>query len=214
VFVLFDIDSTTNYCTEKKDIQKALAAANTQTSTRRSKPTDEGLKRFAMDSPLSTIINCNAKTCEYGGSCVTDRSIGQMQSIQQHLWGSYTADAPTAKVRKGLIQEIIRSAYVSHQKKFVFSVTNKKKDNDLVCEAGYLILAGLIRTPNASHAPNQWKRCKEFMLNPEKQTEKDLSMDKCKRVRTTKLDDCKSFIKHFVNTFGDTVPGPAGGELI
>jgi hypothetical protein len=70
------------------------------------RPNDEGLRRFAVDFPLSKMsaLRCNTKACCNGGNCISTTSIGAITSLRNSFWGDPTTPPPNATVRAAKIK--------------------------------------------------------------------------------------------------------------
>jgi hypothetical protein len=77
------------------------------------RPSDESLRRFAVDFPLSGLatLRCNPKKCHNKGSCVAETSVEAITSLRRDFWGDRTSPPPNATVRGGKIQGNTRSLF-------------------------------------------------------------------------------------------------------
>ena len=71
------------------------------------------------------------------------------------FWDDEECEAPSSATRRLKLLTILRNSYRSNEDDFQFFAGCKEKNNRRVCEAGFLILLGIINSPIASKAPGQ-----------------------------------------------------------
>lgn len=110
-----------------------------------------------------------------------------------------------------------RAFYNRPEKKFMFFAGQRERNNRLVCEAGYLIMMGLLFSANASDANSQWVACKRYVregitnnLSYSEVNAKEGKMAKAEGERSVKFNDAQSFISGFAKKFGDKIPSKEG----
>jgi len=178
------------------------------------KSSDSDLKNYAFSRPGMGIGRCS-KDCKFGGTCVEETTIGDMQDMVNDFWDDDESDAPSAATRRLKILTILRKSYQPNEDEFQFFAGCKIKNNRRVCEAGFLILLGISNSPIASTAPGQWKRMKKYVAEG-----KDLAGIEYKSVgeeklmkaesKSNKMKSALTFIEYFAKEFGDTIPGAEG----
>lgn len=179
---------------------------------------DQEIKQYCISVPFCQLASCNPNECKYGGNCVDMTSIGDMRKMKKDFWGDFDDQkAPSTSDRRLLILQILRSAYRQNENEFQFYAGQKECNNRIVCEAGFLILLGLINVPNASRAPSQWRKCKAYIRNGNDKAgikyQSEKSDAKLKReTSASKLFNAMSFIEYFTKEFGDTIPGENGNR--
>lgn len=131
--------------------------------------------------------------------------------LKNDFWGEYHEPAPSSHTRRLMVLEILKNAYAINQQNFTFVVGNREKNNRVVCEIGFLILLGLMRSNRSADIPSQWRRVKEYVISgcnePYKCNKNNIGLESrgC-----PKYDNAYSFIVHFTKEFGDTLPTPQG----
>lgn len=185
-----------------------------QQPLRYKKSSDSDLKCFAYGIPRSKVSSCNKRQCQFGGNCVDDTSLGDMKGMMDAFWGVEDKKAPSAATRRLLLLKILSAAINRNDNEFYFYAGCKSVNNRRVCEAAFLNLLGLMNSPNASDAPNQWRRLKEYVSTgkdilgieystvPEQRT--------IKGENRLKFNGAVAFIEYFAKNFGDTIPDEHG----
>lgn len=167
---------------------------------------------------LDSICRCSKTECPFGGNCIDDSTIRDLQSLRDAYWGAESCDAPSNATRRVFSMEMLRNAYNPVTKKFQFIASNKEKNNRLICEAAYLIGIGLSNHPTASKAPQQWRKCRKFILEGKdlmknfRYSNKSSSAPETKN--KVKFLHCETFIRHYAKNLGETVPTKEGDILI
>jgi hypothetical protein len=80
----------------------------------------------------------SSKCCRYGGCCVGNTSITEVNKLRLNFWGSSAARAPSTKQRGELIEKQISNYYNATSKSIEFSIGDRK-----ICERGFLVLLGI-----------------------------------------------------------------------
>jgi len=141
-----------------------------------------------------------------------------MKGMMDTFWGVEEKKAPSAATRRLLLLKILSAAINRNENEFYFYAGCKSVNNRRVCEAAFLNLLGLMNSPNASDAPNQWRRLKEYVSTgkdilgieystvPEQRT--------IKGENRLKFNGAVAFIEYFAKNFGDTIPDEHGKFFI
>jgi len=180
------------------------------------KSSEAELKNFAFAIPRTKTSACNPRTCKYGGSCVNKTTLEEMNGMLEDFWGLEECKAPPTATRRVLLLKILRAAYRPHDNDFHFYAGCKNVNNRKICEAAFLNLLGLMNSPNASDAPNQWRRLKEHVSSGrdndgiEYGADKKMLKNKKKGENRGKINHAVAFIEYFAKTFGDTIPDEHG----
>lgn len=176
------------------------------------------LKYRAFHTPFAQISRCNPNTCPYGGNCIDESTFKEVYDMKKDFWGDVNAEAPSRKLKRKLILEILKKSFRQYNKTFEFIIGSKEKDNRLVCEAAFLIALGLSNNSNASQASSQWRNTKKYVmrgdhLDPNKQyTYSEITNSgKLKQESyKSKFEHARTFIRNYALTYGDTVPDENG----
>ena len=190
------------------------------TKSMKFKSSDQELKYHAISVPFNLMARCNKKECKYGGGCVDRTTIGEMAHMKKDFWGELddVCCAPSTKDRRILILEILRSAYRPNENEFQFYAGQKQCNNRIVCEAGFLILLGMINVSNASSASSQWRRCKAYVRSGDDKAGVKYNSQQDGKLKkesgSAKLFNAISFIEYFTKEFGDTIPGENGNLVL
>lgn len=185
---------------------------------------DELMKFYAFNTPFGDIARCNPKQCPYGGMCVGKINMDELMSMKEDFWGKRHKAADPASERRRKIEVILRASYVKSKHDFEFFSTNREQNNRMVCEAAFLIMLGLSNKSNASEAPSQWRRVKQFVQKyrgeqggkysyNELAFNRDPKRDE-KEASKVKFENCVAFISYFVKHNGETVPDATGISII
>ena len=181
------------------------------------KSSDAELKNFAFAIPRTKVMSCNPRLCKFGGTCVEKTTIEDMKYMMEQFWGVEDCKAPSTTTRRLLLLAILRTAYRPNESDFHFYAGCKNVNNRKVCEAAFLNLLGLMNSPNASDAPNQWRRLKEHVSSGNDSLGLQYGADnlkgKKKGENRVKFNSAVSFIEYFAKIFGDTIPDEHGKRL-
>jgi len=182
--------------------------------------TDQLMKHYAFNTPISKIARCNPKTCFNKGECISQFTLDNIMHLKEEFWGSECSDAPSTSVRRGLILHILRNAYRKKNDTFEFPITNFDKNNKIICESAFLIALGLSNHPNHSKAPQQWRNLKKYVSKGYDTGGLDLSYSYSqvrtkisrddKEPRRIKFEHCVTFIVFFTKHYGDLVSDYSG----
>jgi len=187
---------------------------SSRNTTSYKKSSDTELKNFAFAIPRTKTSACNPRTCKYGGSCVDKTTIEDMNGMMESFWGNEECKAPSTATRRILLLTILRTAYRPQENDFHFYAGCKKVNNRKICEAAFLNLMGLMNSPNASDAPNQWRRLKEHVSSGKDSEGIEYGSDNMKNKKKgetrVKFNHAVAFIEYFANTFGDKIPDEHG----
>jgi len=166
------------------------------------KRSDKQTRNEYCDIPLHQFLTmkCNSNLCPYGGRCVNETTIGDLEALRKKMWGGLTVEAPTAKQRKHFIIEVLQASYNKAENKFQFIAGGNAGNYHLVCEAAYMILLGVSKNRNASDCSWQWKNAKKAILGfiPEKVS--------TKLNKHSKLDSANTYIEYITSKLADTSP--------
>jgi hypothetical protein len=184
------------------------------------KSSDEDLKRHAANLPVGLMSKCNPRTCKFQGKCVSQTTLEDLELMRNDFWGDYGGAAPSTSVRRINLVQICRAAYRPSSDSFEFMAGQRRFNNRLLCEAGFLILLGLSNSPNASDACGQWHRAKKYVREGKdliaqvedcgiKFSDMDIGIDKGEKKRN-KLNHARAFIMYYTKSFGDTIPSADG----
>jgi hypothetical protein len=99
--------------------------------------TDQLMKHYAINTPISKIARCNPKTCFNKGECISQFTLDNIMHLKEEFWGSECFDAPSTSVRRGLILHILRNAYQKKTDTCEFPITNFDKNNKIICESAF-----------------------------------------------------------------------------
>jgi|GEM_PF-6835378 len=178
------------------------------------KSSDRDLKNYAFDMPRMSIGRCSAD-CRFGGTCVGQTSIDDMQAMINDFWDEYDCEAPSSATRRLKLLKILQSSFDKNTGEFNFYAGCKDRDNRKVCEAGFLILLGISNSPYASKAPGQWRRLKKYVFDGkdaagiEYRSKAEETLLKAEN-KSNKMKSALTFIEYFAKEFGDTIPGAEG----
>jgi hypothetical protein len=187
----------------EEGIETCRSCSSLSSTSHTSIKRDDNETRSAFcDIPLHEFLKlkCNANTCAYGGACVNETTIGELEELRIKAWGGLTIDAPSAKARKNFIYDILEASYVKSMNKFQFIAGGTPGNYHLVCEAAYLILLGISKSRNASECSYQWKTAKRSVLGlePEKL--------KMKLNQQPSLDSATVYIENMTEKLADSSP--------
>jgi hypothetical protein len=190
------------------------STSSQQQPLRYQKSSDSDLKCFAYGIPRSKVSSCNKRQCQFGGNCVDDTSLGDMKGMMEAFWCVEDKKAPFAATRRLLLLKILSAAINRNDKEFYFYAGCKSVNNRRVCEAAFLNLLGLMNSPNASDAPNQWRRLKEYVSSGKDILGIEYStvpvQNTIKGENRLKFNGAVAFIEYFAKNFGDTIPDEHG----
>ena len=91
------------------DIEVDMIKCNPCAPQKNIKSTDDDLKHFAFNMPLMSHSKCGSE-CKFGGNCVQETTIKDMEEMVIDFWNDYDCDAPSAATRRLRIIQILRSA--------------------------------------------------------------------------------------------------------
>ena len=181
---------------------------------------DDLMKYDAFNIPFGAIARCNQRQCPYGGHCVGQRNMDEIMALKEGFWGKQNESAPSTSERRLKIEAILRESYRNRAHDVEVCITNREKNNVIVCEAGFLILLGLSNKSNPSEAPSQWRRVKKFIQKYRGQKEPKYSYNELvlkgdpkreeKEACKVKFEKCVAFITYFVKHNGESVPDATG----
>jgi hypothetical protein len=99
------------------------------------------LKDFIYSATIMDLrlLYCNPEKCQHGGICVQSVPSGALVDLRLKHWGNYLDVPFTATKRAQLTEDILREAFVKHNKSFVFKVGQTP-----VCEKAFLSLIGIL----------------------------------------------------------------------
>ena len=181
------------------------------------------MKYYAFRTPIGLLARCNPKTCFNNGECVSSLNVDNIMSLKESFWGKMDEEIPSSSERRLKILAILRNSYSRDTKTFKFYVTNREKNNIIVCESAYLILLGLSNHKNASKAPSQWINLKKYIVSGfhldedysySKQVLNKESKREDKESSRIKFENAITFISFFTKHHGDAVPDATGINCI
>ena len=201
-----------------EEVQRVTICEPCPPVSKKHRSSDNDLKNFAFTRPQMNIARCSSSECRFGGNCVGTTTMDDMQAMVNDFWDDEECEAPSSATRRLKLLTILRNSYRSNEDDFQFFAGCKEKNNRRVCEAGFLILLGIINSPIASKAPGQWKRLKKYVASGKDVAGieyKSVSEEKLMKAesKSNKMKSALTFIEYFAKEFGDTIPGAEGNNI-